>query len=111
LTADETAKVLVIARGPYFFLFNFHPTRSYSDFSVRVPPGRYVHLFDSDETRFDGQGRIAPHQVFTPETEVRNREQLHFIRVYLPQRTALVLKRQVRTGKRGAGVLERNGED
>ena len=76
------------------FVFNFDPERSYSDYGVLVPPGGiYRLLLDSDEVRFSGQGRIAAGQEFWPENVEQGDEIVQQIRLYLPARTALVLKR------------------
>ncbi len=94
LTADESAKVLAFIRSDRMFVFNFDHARSYTDFGVIVPPAmRWRHLFDSDEKRFSGQGRIAPKQTFEPVMVEASGELVQQIKMYLPARTALVLKR------------------
>jgi len=90
--ADEAAKVLVFSRGPLLFAFNFHPTRSWSDFRVPAPPGRFRLVFDTDEVRFGGQGRVAPDQLFATGYDVRGDERHDHLTLYLPCRTALVLE-------------------
>ena len=35
-------KVIVFGRGDLFFFFNFHPSRSFVDYGVEVPPGEYT---------------------------------------------------------------------
>jgi 1,4-alpha-glucan branching enzyme len=86
--------VLAFYRGGYVFAFNFDPDRSYSDYGVLVPPGGMYHLLiDSDEARFSGYGRIAAEQEFWTENVVQGDEIVQQIKLYLPARTALVLKR------------------
>jgi hypothetical protein len=53
-------------------------------------------LLDSDEVRFSGQGRIAAGQEFWTENVVQGDEIVQQIKLYLPARTALVLKRILR---------------
>ncbi len=93
LVSDER-KLLGFERGDLFVLVNFHSATSVCDFAVLVPPGAYRGVFNSDETVYGGQGRIQTDQEYPAFSEVRNRELCHFIRVYLPARTALVLTRQ-----------------
>ena len=94
LTADESAKVLAFIRADYMFVFNFNPSSSYSDFGIIVPPASsWIHLFDSDEKRFSGQGRIEPKQTFSTVLTKANGEIVQQVKLYLPQRTALVMKR------------------
>ena len=94
LVANEPDKVLAFVRGDLLFVFNFHPVNSYTDYGVLVPPATtWRHLFDSDEVRFGGQGRVAVGQEFVPAVVPDRDELVQQIRLYLPARTALVLKR------------------
>jgi hypothetical protein len=49
-------------------------------------------VLDTDETRFGGQGRIAAGQKFVPEDVLLGDECIRQIKLYLPARTALVLR-------------------
>lgn len=82
-------KIIAFARGGLFFVFNFHPFRSFFDYQVVAPPGRYQLLLDTDESRFGGHERLVPDQVFlTVQNDARHR-----LSLYLPSRTALVLEK------------------
>ena len=95
LAANEPDKVLAFVRGDLLFVFNFHAMRSYEDYGVLVPPAtKWRHLFDTDEVRFGGQGRIAAGQSFDPVLVPDRGELVQQIRLYLPARTALVLERR-----------------
>ncbi|MBN1276691.1 MAG: alpha amylase C-terminal domain-containing protein [Deltaproteobacteria bacterium] len=92
LRNDE--KILIFERGGLFFFFNFDPVRSVSDYSVNLIPGEYVLVIDTDEGRFGGHSRLTPSQrYFTRPVEEHNTLH-HCLQVYLPCRTALVLRRQ-----------------
>ena len=94
LADNEPDKVLAFERGNLIFVFNFHPTQSYADYGVIVPPAtRWRHVLDTDETRFGGQGRIAPGGAYIPELVEDKSELVQQIQCYLPARSALVLKR------------------
>ena len=96
LVRNDPDHVLAFYRGGLVFVFNFDPVRSYADYGVLVPPGgMYRLLFDSDEVRFGGQGRIAAGQGFWPANVERGDEIVQQIKLYLPARTALVLCRCV----------------
>ena len=93
LLANEPDKVLAFIRGELMFVFNFHPTQSYADYGVIVPPAtRWEHLFDSDEVRFGGQGRIASGQRYEPALVKAGEELVQQLRLYLPARTVTVLR-------------------
>ena len=96
LLANESDKVLAFLRGDLLFVFNFNPTRSFTGYGVLVPPASaWRHLFDTDEVRFGGQGRIEPGQGFSPVLvkDAEHGELVQQIRLYLPSRTAVVLRR------------------
>lgn len=95
LVCNEPDKVLAFLRGDLLFVFNFHPTASYTDYGILVPPATdWKHLFDTDETRFEGFGRIARGEIYAPSLvfDDKHNELVQQIKLYLPARTAIVLK-------------------
>ncbi len=94
LCANDGDKVLAFWRDGLVYVFNFNATESFTDYGIMVPPGkRFKLVLDTDEARFGGEGRIQAKQVFTPEPVVQNSEQIDYVKLYLPARTALVLER------------------
>ena len=56
----EGDKVLVYERAGVLFVFNFHPTNSYTDYRVGIEkPGEYKVILSSDEKRFGGYDNIS----------------------------------------------------
>lgn len=91
LLAEHNAdKVLIWQRGDLLFAFNFHGHQSLVDTEVSVPAGRWELLLDTDAAQFDGIGRVVPGQSWQVKA---NPEGKGALRLYLPSRTALVLKR------------------
>ena len=98
LVSNEPDKVLAFLRGDFLFVFNFNPTRSFTDYGILVPPAtKWRHLFDTDELRFGGQGRIAADGMYEPELvrDAERNELVQQVRLYLPARTAVVLRRVI----------------
>lgn len=95
LFVSDEDKILVFERGPLVFIFNFHSSKSVSDYSVLVPPGTYRLVLNSDDEPFGGHGRIQPGQTFELLSEMRGNESCHIIKVYQPCRTAMVLARTI----------------
>ncbi len=87
LHVDEANKILIFERGNLLFLFNFHPTHSIFDyqFHTRVR-GKYKMVLNSDSPLFGGFNRIEGSSIY--ETFEGT-----LMRVYLPNRTALVFDR------------------
>lgn len=91
LMVHEENKLLIYRRGPLVFAFNFHPTRSYPDLQIPVPdPADYCGILDSDAAQFEGFGRIATSMAY-PRQNVPAHGRNQSLRIYLPNRTALVL--------------------
>ena len=96
LVSNEPDKVLAFLRGDLLFAFNFNPTQPFTDYGILVPPAsKWRHLFDTDEVRFGGQGRVQAGAVYEPALvhDSNHNEIVQQIKLYLPARTAVVLKR------------------
>ena len=92
LLANEPDKVLAYKRGKLMFVFNFNPTKSFEGYGIIVPPAtKWRHVFDTDEERFGGQGRIEKGVEYVPEIVPWKNELVQQIKLYLPARTATVL--------------------
>ncbi|EPQ59133.1 glycoside hydrolase [Gloeophyllum trabeum ATCC 11539] len=87
----EVDKVIVFERAGLVFVFNFHPTNSFSDYRIGVEePGEYRIVLTSDEKRFGGFDNIDVNsKYFTTPMEWNNRK--NWTQVYIPSRTCLVL--------------------
>tara|TARA_B100000315_G_scaffold252171_1_gene288380 strand:- start:2915 stop:4942 length:2028 start_codon:yes stop_codon:yes gene_type:complete len=85
--------VLGFERAGLIFLFNFHPFQSYTDYAIDAPHGEYDLLFDTDSKDFGGHGRIKSPQKYFAITTTGNSNLKCYIQVYLPTRTAIVLRK------------------
>jgi 1,4-alpha-glucan branching enzyme len=88
---NET-NVLAFERAGHLFIFNFHPSRSYDGYRIDAPPGQYRLVMDSDAEIYGGHGRLEPDQVYFTQPEGKEPHLRHPISLYLPTRTALVLR-------------------
>lgn len=89
---DDGDKVIAFMRHNYFFVFNFHPTHSYTDYGLAVDQGKYQSVLSTDESRFGGYNNIDLATVHrtTVERAFGLKQRLN---LYLPARTAQVLKK------------------
>lgn len=85
-------KVIAIERAGLLFVFNFHPLRSFIDYQISFKPGRYRMIFNSDLLEFGGHDRLISGQLHFSQQKSVNYGTSYFISLYLPSRTALVLK-------------------
>ncbi len=93
LWLDQDRKVIAFRKKNHVFLFNFHPTESYSAFELPIhEDGRFQVVLDTDEPRFGGQGRIAHDPVYETAKLPSHPDFKGFL-IYSPCRTATVLKK------------------
>jgi 1,4-alpha-glucan branching enzyme len=87
--------VIAFERRKLLFVFNFDPERSYTDYGLLVRTGRYEMQLNSDDPQYRGFGRVqddAPYLTqFDPLYEADDKG---WLKLYLPARTVLVLKRK-----------------
>ena len=90
LLVHNADHVLVYQKGEASFVFNFDPTRCYDGYLVPMAEeGDYQVILSSDDHCYGGQGRIW-HQTYTATRQPDGRVGFQ---VYLPQRSAMVLKK------------------
>lgn len=86
-------QLLAFRRGRFLLFFNFNPHRSVTDWPIAVPAEAYRLVFDTDQERFGGQGRIQANQTYSTLPEKKSSgEVIHRLRLYSPARTALILE-------------------
>ena len=98
LSISDEEKVMIFERNQIVFAMNFDPTRSYqSCFIPTHVAGDYRVLLSSDAAVYGGQGRIATDYIYTACQQPDGRIGFY---IYLPSRSAVVLKKkQVRKKK------------
>lgn len=90
---NNSDKVLAFHRGAFLFVFNFNPERSFADYGIPLGAGKYRMLLSTDNGRFGGQDRIDEELTYYT-LPVGNITSQHYLKLYLPARTAVVLKRE-----------------
>lgn len=88
-------KVIAFTRGDLLFVFNFHPSVSFTDYGIPLK-GKFRIQLDTDDPVFGGFNRID-RNVFYISVRKAERQTLNvplYLYLYLPSRTALVLKRE-----------------
>ncbi|HEX7584147.1 MAG TPA: alpha amylase C-terminal domain-containing protein, partial [Prolixibacteraceae bacterium] len=86
-------QILAYSRGNYLFVFNFHPTKSFVDYGIPLAASKYKIVLNTDEERFGGQNRIDDQLTYYTHPSGGLTSQ-HYLLLYLPARTALVLEKQ-----------------
>ena len=84
----EPEKVIAFYRNGLLFAFNFNPSESYTNVLIPVPANAdYTLKLSSDDEQYGGQN-LVEHMKYT----VKKFDDQYFVELYLPARTAVVLK-------------------
>lgn len=101
LWEKDDDQVLAFRRGNLVFVFNFSPSRSFTDYGVLTEPGEYNVVLSSDSPRFGGYGNIDESVAhFTVPDPLYSPLGLGWLKLYLPARSAQVLKLRRRRATR-----------
>jgi 1,4-alpha-glucan branching enzyme len=85
--------LLAYHRGPWLFVFNFNPVQSFTDYGIPLGAGKYRPALSTDNGRYGGQDRIDENLTYYT-LPVAGPDSQHYLRLYLPARTAVVLLRE-----------------
>jgi 1,4-alpha-glucan branching enzyme len=90
---NDNDQILAFERGNLLFVFNFSPTRSFTDYGFLVSKGTYNIMLDTDAKPFGGNGlnddTMSHVTNFDP---VYAEQQKEWLKLYVPARSALVLR-------------------
>lgn len=91
---NDGDQVLAYGREDLVFVFNFSPVHSFTDYGFLVKPGTYEVILNTDSKDFGGFG-FSDDSVkhFTIADPLYAKENKEWLKLYLPARTAMVLKR------------------
>ncbi|MCF8067044.1 MAG: alpha amylase C-terminal domain-containing protein [Desulfobacterales bacterium] len=92
LYLNDSDKIIAFKRSNLIFIFNFHPQSSQTDYQLNVSPGKYVMILDTDRPQYGGHSRLVPGQCHFTHSETSQNRTMHYLSLYLPSRSAIVLK-------------------
>jgi 1,4-alpha-glucan branching enzyme len=91
---NNSDKIVAFIRGELLFVFNFHPTLSFTDYGIPVK-GKFRIILDSDDASLGGFNRIDSNRDYL-SIKKAERNMINaplYLYLYLPSRTAIVLKK------------------
>lgn len=98
---NDGDQVLAFQRGHLVFVFNFSPTRSYTDYGFLVKKGSYRVVLNTDARQFGGFGfaddSVEHLTCFDPLYKKDGKE---WLKLYIPARSAVVLRLQPTENKK-----------
>ena len=91
---NDGDQILAYQRGDLLFFFNFSPNRSYDGYGFMVKEGAYDYILNTDSPKFGGNG-LNDDSVrhFTNWDADLSRDGKGWLQLYLPARSACVLRR------------------
>lgn len=91
---NEGDQVVAYQRDQLLFVFNWSGVNSYTDYGILVQPGKWQVVLDTDAKEFGGFGLNDDSVEHLTETDpLYKKEHKEWLRLYLPARTAVVLKK------------------
>ena len=92
---NDSDQILAYKRGELLFVFNFSPSRSFTDYGFLVKEGEYDVVLNTDAKAFGGNGLAddsVPH--FTNPDPLYAKDGKGWLKLYIPARSAVVLKKK-----------------
>lgn len=87
-------QVLAYQRGDFVFVYNFHPYQSFQGYGILAEEGTYRIVLDSDAKNFGGFGLNDDNQPHYTQPDANHTAiGKGWLQLYLPARTAVVLRK------------------
>lgn len=91
----EGDQVIAFQRGDLVFVFNFNGQKSFTDYGILAEPGSYEVVLNTDDKKFAGFG-LADDSIthFTHHDALYAEAKKEWLKLYLPARSAVVLRKK-----------------
>ncbi len=89
---NEADQLMCFKRGRFYFIFNWSPTNSYTDYGIFTDAGKYKIVLSTDNVEFGGFGNVDESLTYFAERIPFNSGQYQ-LKLYIPARTAFVMER------------------
>lgn len=91
---NDGDQILAYMRKDLLFVFNFNPSRSFDGYGFLTPPGEYEVVLNTDASRFGGfnLNDDSVHH-FTQFDPLYKKEKKEWLKLYIPARSAMVLRK------------------
>ena len=92
---NDTDQILAFSRNQLIFVFNFSPTRSFSDYGFLVSNGTYNVVLNTDSWEYGGFGFVDENvKHITLADPLYEKDGKGWLKLYIPARSALVLRKK-----------------
>ena len=92
---NDGDQVLAYMRKDLIFVFNFNPKQSFTDYGFLVPEGAYEVILNTDSPAYGGNGLTDDTIThFTMPDPLYKKDKKGWMKLYIPARTAMVLRKK-----------------
>ena len=92
---NDGDQILAYQRKDLIFVFNFNPKQSFTDYGFLVAPGAYEVILNTDDVLYGGNGLTDDTIIhFTISDPLYEKEKKEWLKLYIPARTAMVLRKK-----------------
>ena len=92
---NDGDQVLAYERGTLLFIFNFNPAKSFEDYGFLVKEGKYTVALNTDDKAYGGFGLTDDTvEHFTVHDDLYHKQGKGWLKIYIPARSAVVLRRE-----------------
>ena len=90
----EEDQIIAFMRGDLMFVFNFNPIKSFVDYGLLAPEGKYTIILNTDAPCYGGHGIVDESvEHFTQPDDLYKKNKKGWLKIYIPVRTAFVLRK------------------
>ncbi|MDR2086344.1 MAG: alpha amylase C-terminal domain-containing protein [Dysgonamonadaceae bacterium] len=90
---NDGDQILAYRRADLLFVYNFNPVQSFTGYGLLAPLGNYKIVLNTDDSAFGGFNSIDNSiEYITIEDPLYESENKGWLKLYIPARTAIVLK-------------------
>lgn len=90
---DKPAQIIAFKRNELFFVFNLNPLRSFTDYAINIPSGKFQIVLNTDSGKFGGNGLVDETMTYFSMNADNKISGPVVLKLYLPSRTGLVFKK------------------
>ncbi len=91
---NDGDQILAYERGSLLFIFNFNPSKSFEGYGFLVKEGKYEVALNTDDKAYGGFGLTDDTvEHFTMHDDLYHKQRKGWLKLYIPARTAVVLRR------------------
>ncbi len=90
----EKDQIIAFMRDDLMFVFNFNPVKSFVNYGLLAPEGKYTIILNTDAPCYGGHGIVDESvEHFTQPDDLYKKNKKGWLKIYIPARTAFVLRK------------------